>query len=47
MERNSDEAPPGYKWIFRPWKTDPNTGTRIYPKAGTIFPDVGESLMTD
>lgn len=24
-----EEAPPGYRWIFRPWKTLPD-GTRVY-----------------
>lgn len=29
---------PGYRLIFRPWKIDPKTGERIYPKSGKVFP---------
>lgn len=32
-----EEAPPGFKWIFRPWITDPKTGFRRYPKRSRFF----------
>ena len=25
-------APPGYRWVFRPWRTDPKTGQRVYAR---------------
>jgi hypothetical protein len=31
-------VPPGKKLIFRPWRIDPKTGERIYPKRGGVFP---------
>lgn len=31
-------APPGYKWIFRPYFVHPKTGNRVYPKKGRVFP---------
>ena len=30
MTKSSSPPPPGKKIIFRPWKTDPHTGERIY-----------------
>jgi hypothetical protein len=31
MSKNSlPPLPPGYRWVFRPWRTDPKTGKRIY-----------------
>jgi len=32
-----DETPPGHKWIFRPWITDPRTGKRRYPRTSRFF----------
>lgn len=29
--------PPGFEIIFRPWKTDPKTGRRIYPRKARVF----------
>lgn len=33
----ADETPPGFKWIFRPWVTDPKTGKRRYPRNSRFF----------
>lgn len=32
-----DEERPGYKKIFRPWRTNPVTGLREYPKNARVF----------
>lgn len=28
---------PGYRKIFRPWRTNPATGQREYPKTAKVF----------
>jgi hypothetical protein len=25
-------APPGFRWVFRAWRTDPNTGQKLWAK---------------
>lgn len=36
--RPSVEPPrPGMVLVFRPWKIDPKTGKRIYPKKSKVF----------
>jgi hypothetical protein len=30
--------PPGFEIIFRPWRIDPKTGRKIYPKKSRVFP---------
>lgn len=32
-----EAAPPGYRWIFRPWIHDPKTGKIRYPKNARFF----------
>lgn len=32
-----EDAPPGHRWIFRPWIIDPRTGQRRYPKRARFF----------
>lgn len=29
-KRKLPPAPPGYKYVFRPWRTDPRTGERLF-----------------
>jgi len=29
--------PPGFEIVFRPWKIDPKTGRKIYPKRARVF----------
>ncbi len=30
-------APPGYRWIFRPWFRHWRTGKKVYPKRAKVF----------
>lgn len=33
MTKRHMPPPPGYRYIFRPWRTCPKTGERLYAKA--------------
>lgn len=33
MTKRHTPPPPGYRYVFRPWRTCPKTGTRLYAKA--------------
>ncbi|WP_199738750.1 hypothetical protein [Corallococcus sp. CA054B] len=35
--RKHEPAPPGYRYVFRRWKTDEKTGRRVYPKKAKVF----------
>lgn len=30
MKKAVPPPPPGYRYVFRPWRVDPKTGSRIY-----------------
>lgn len=32
MSKHVKPAPPGFKWIFRPYKRDPKTGDVMYAR---------------
>lgn len=33
MTKRYTPAPPGYRYVFRPWRTCPKTGDKLYAKA--------------
>lgn len=33
MPKRRLPPPPGYRYVFRPWRTCPKTGSRLYAKA--------------
>lgn len=38
VEIRMDTKNRGYILIFRPWRIDPRTGRKIYPRRGKVFP---------
>ena len=30
IKKNLPPPPPGYRYVFRPWRTDPRTGRVLY-----------------